>query len=64
MGAQISGSIELLADRVREDWGCERVFYKVFPDLPDEFNRVLMNHTQMRRTTNAGNDLETGELVL
>ncbi|KAF5702106.1 hypothetical protein FMUND_13601 [Fusarium mundagurra] len=64
MGAQIGGSIELLADRVREESGCERVFYKVFADCPEEFNRVLMNHTQMRQISNEGDDLDTGEPAL
>lgn len=64
MGAQISGSIEVLADRVREDWGCERVFFQVFADLPEEFNSVLMNHTQMRRIYNSGYDVDTGEPAL
>ncbi|CVL13817.1 uncharacterized protein FPRN_09941 [Fusarium proliferatum] len=61
MGAQISGSIEVLADRVREDWGCKRVFFKVFADRPEDFNRVLMNHTQMRQIYNSGYDVDTGE---
>ncbi|KAF5967310.1 hypothetical protein FCOIX_12021 [Fusarium coicis] len=43
MGAQTSGSIDVLADRVREDWNCKRVFFQVFADRPDDFNRVLMN---------------------
>ncbi|RKL46827.1 hypothetical protein BFJ72_g2567 [Fusarium proliferatum] len=64
MGAQISGSIEVLADRVREDWGCKRVFFKVFGDCPEEFNRVLMNHTQKRQIHNSGYDVDTGELAL
>ncbi|KAF5548337.1 hypothetical protein FPHYL_9952 [Fusarium phyllophilum] len=64
MGAQINGSIELLADRVREEWGCERVFYKVFADCPEQFNRVLMNHTQMRQFASHGHDLATGEPAL
>ncbi|KAF5611787.1 glu leu phe val dehydrogenase family [Fusarium tjaetaba] len=40
MGAQISGSIDVLADRVREAWNCERVFFQVFSDRPDDFNRT------------------------
>lgn len=64
MGAQISGFIEVLADRVREDWGCKRVFFKVFADLPEEFNRVSMNHTQKRQIHNSGYDVDTGELAL
>ncbi|KAF5719410.1 hypothetical protein FGLOB1_1191 [Fusarium globosum] len=64
MGAQISGSIEVLADRVREDWGCKRVVFKVFADRREEFNRVLMNHTQMRQIYNSGYDVDTGEPAL
>ncbi|KAG5808044.1 hypothetical protein H9Q74_000027 [Fusarium xylarioides] len=64
MGAQISGSIEVLADRVRDDWNRKRVFFKVFADRPEEFNRVLMNRTQMRQISNEGYDLDTGEPAL
>ncbi|KLO87941.1 uncharacterized protein LW93_5107 [Fusarium fujikuroi] len=64
MGAQISGSIEVLADRVREDWGCKRIFFKVFADRPEEFNHVLMNHTQMRKIYNSGYDVNTGKPAL
>ncbi|KAF4958537.1 hypothetical protein FGADI_2337 [Fusarium gaditjirri] len=64
MGTQISGSIERLADRVREESGCQRVFWSLYPDCPEEFNRILENHTQLKRSKNSGHDLETGEPVL
>jgi hypothetical protein len=64
MGAQTNGSIDVLADRVREDWNCKRVFFQVFADRPDDFNRVLMNHTKMRQISNSGYDLDTGEPAL
>ncbi|KAG7410758.1 hypothetical protein DER46DRAFT_81090 [Fusarium sp. MPI-SDFR-AT-0072] len=57
IGAQIHGSINRLAERVREDTGCTRVFFSLIADLPEEFGRVSRNE-------NRGSDLETGERAL
>jgi hypothetical protein len=54
IGAQIHGSIDRLAERVREDTGCTRVFFSLIADLPDGFNRIARNE-------NRSSDLETGE---
>ncbi|KAF5557989.1 glu leu phe val dehydrogenase family [Fusarium napiforme] len=43
IGAVIHGSIDRLAERIRKDKGCTRVFFSLNADLPEEFDRIWRN---------------------
>ncbi|KAF9769835.1 hypothetical protein IL306_012678 [Fusarium sp. DS 682] len=54
IGAQTDGSIDRLADRLRQDEGCVTVFFLLIPDLPDRFDRISMRQTQISQVRNNG----------